>query len=112
MIVYMDLKKEVCQNQVLQLVTNPYHVGHVSVVEEINGTQIKTSNSGWGGPFFWVATVDESDGYCESWMTQGGRDYYCQGFIYLDTYVPPTPPSPCVTDSSRKYGLTRGIVAP
>ena len=81
---------------------DPNHVGHVSVVEEINGTQIKTSNSGWGGPFFWVATVDESNGYCENWMTQGGRNYYCQGFIYLDTYVPPSPtPTPSPSGGSH-----------
>ena len=74
------------------------HVGHVSVVEEINGTTIKTSNSGWGGPFFWVATVDSANSYKESWMDDDGRNYYLQGFIYLDSYVPPTPPSPTPVD--------------
>ena len=79
------------------------HPGHVSVVEEINGTTIKTSNSGWGGPFFWVATVDASNGYKESWMDLDGRDYYLQGFIYLDSYVPPTPPTPTPTDSDAHH---------
>lgn len=77
---------------------NPQNPGHVSVVEVINGTQITTSNSGWGGPFFWTADVTEQGGYLESWMNSVihgvQKDYYCQGFIYLDTYVPPTPPTP------------------
>lgn len=64
--------------------------GHVSIVEEIapDGT-LTTSNSGWGGPYFWTATVTPSGGYLESWMRSGGRDYVFQGFIYNDTQ--PTP---------------------
>ena len=61
--------------------------GHVSVVEEINGSQITTSNSGWGGPYFWTATVDAANGYTESWMSDAGRDYYLQGFIYNDSQI-------------------------
>lgn len=81
---------------------NPQNPGHVSVVEEMNGTTIKTSNSGWGGPFFWVATVNQADGYTEPWMHDiidgVQKDYYLQGFIYFDSYVPPTPPSPTPVD--------------
>ena len=65
--------------------------GHVSVVEEINidGT-LTTSNSGWGGPYFWTANVDPLNGYLEPWMRSGGRDYVFQGFIYNDAQPTPT----------------------
>ena len=68
--------------------------GHVSVVEEIaaDGT-LTTSNSGWGGPYFWVAYVTLSGGYLEPWMRSGGRDYVFQGFIYNDEQpIPPGGP--------------------
>ena len=68
--------------------------GHVAMVEVINNDgSLVTSNSGWGGPYFWTATVSPNDGYLESWMRQGGRDYIFQGFIYNDDQpVPPVPP--------------------
>lgn len=82
---------------------NPNNPGHVSVVEEINGDNIVTSNSGWGGPFFWTANVSGSEGYIEPWMISVihgvQKDYYCQGFIYLDKFIPPTPPTPTTKPS-------------
>ena len=64
--------------------------GHVAIVEVINadGT-IVTSNSAYGGSYFWTATVDPNDGYLEAWMKPPTRDYVCQGFIYND--VEPIP---------------------
>lgn len=64
--------------------------GHVSIVEEIaaDGT-LTTSNSGWGGPYFWVAYVTPAGGYLEPWMRSGGRDYIFQGFIYNDAQPVP-----------------------
>lgn len=86
---------------------NPNNPGHVSVVEVINGN-IVTSNSGWGGPFFWTANVSSEDGYLEPWMTSiidgVQKDYYCQGFIYLDTYVPPSP-TPTPTPSGDTHHI-------
>ena len=65
--------------------------GHVAIVEQINldGT-IVTSNSGYGGPYFWTANVGPGGGYLESWMRSGGRDYVWQGFIYNDAQPIPT----------------------
>lgn len=79
--------------------------GHVTVVEQINqdGT-IVVSQSGYstsgGNTYFWTATVSRNNQYRESWYTSGGRDYYCQGFIYNDNITPPTPPTP--TPTTRK----------
>ena len=70
---------------------NGIRLGHVSIVEVIEGDNIKTSNSGWGGPFFWVAeNLNPSNGYRQQWQIDYG--YVLQGFIYLDKYIPPTPP--------------------
>lgn len=74
--------------------TSGIYDGHVSVVEEIdvlNGS-ITTSNSAYGGTYFWTETVYASNNYLASWMTPPNRDYFFQGFIYNDGYVPPTPP--------------------
>ena len=50
--------------------------GHVAVVEEIDSNgNLRTSNSAWGGTYFWIDTVNASSGY--NW------DHYTfQGFIY------------------------------
>lgn len=77
------------------------YLGHLTVVEQINndGT-IVVSNSGYQSSVssdtsFWTATVSRTNQYREAWYTQGGRDYYCQGFIYND--ISPTPPTPYPT---------------
>lgn len=60
--------------------------GHVAVVEQINSDgSIITSNSAYGGAYFWTATVRPEDGYLEAWMRPPNRDYIYQGFIYNDT---------------------------
>lgn len=72
--------------------------GHVSVVEEIDETNgsITTSNSAYNGAYFWTDTCYVSDNYLPAWCQPSSpsysRPYYFQGFIYLDGYVPPTPP--------------------
>ena len=84
------------------------HPGHLTVVEQINndGT-IVVSQSGYtqggGNTYFWTATVSRDNQYRESWYTQDGRNYYCQGFIYNDNVVPPVPPTPVYT--KRKMPL-------
>lgn len=81
------------------------HLGHLTVVEQINSDgSIVISNSGYqsnpsptNDTYFWRATVRRENGYMENWYTSGGRDYYCQGFIYNDTEpVPPPGPPPYV----------------
>lgn len=68
--------------------------GHVAIVEVINDDgSIVTSNSAYGGTYFWTARVYPENGYLESWMSTQ-RDYYCQGFIYNDSVDPPSPPIP------------------
>ena len=67
--------------------------GHVAVVEQINndGT-IVTSNSAWGGTYFYTQTLSRSNYY--SWTSFRGHYYTCQGFIYnpyADTPIPPEP---------------------
>lgn len=61
--------------------------GHVAVVEEINGDQITTSNSGYGGPYFFLNTTSAAENYTPAWMSESGRDYYLQGFIYNDAEI-------------------------
>lgn len=61
--------------------------GHVAVVEQINddGTII-TSNSAYGGTFFYTQTLSSNNGYEWSDYTE------LQGFIYLpNDYNPPQP---------------------
>lgn len=77
------------------------YLGHITVVEQINSDgSIIVSNSGYqstvtSNTYFWTATVRRENQYRESWYTSGGRDYYCQGFIYQDSSpTPPTPPTP------------------
>ena len=65
--------------------------GHVAIVEEINsdGT-IVTSNSAYGGPYFYTQTLSPSNNY--SWTSAGGNLYTLQGFIYNPFGDnPPTP---------------------
>ena len=74
--------------------------GHITVVEQINSDgSIIVSQSGYQSPVttnthFWTARVYPSNQYRESWYTAGGRDYYCQGFIYQYGVIPPVPPTP------------------
>lgn len=73
--------------------------GHVAVVEQINADgSIVTSNSAWGGTYFYTQTL-----YPPDYKTEGGWPSYgyVQGFLYLPhSYVPPVnPPKP---PASRK----------
>ena len=95
----------ICFKDAVNPVDNP---GHVTVVEQINADgSIVVSQSGYnrtgGNTYFWTATVNQNNQYRENWYTQGGRNYYCQGFIYNDNVAPPTPPTP--TPTKRKMPL-------
>ena len=85
--------------------------GHITVVEQINSDgSIIVSQSGYqstvtSNTYFWTATVHRSNQYRESWYTAGGRDYYCQGFIYNDAVFPPTPPTPPAPYTPTKMPL-------
>ena len=55
--------------------------GHVAIVEVINSDgSIVTSNSAYGGPYFYTQTLYPNNFY--SWTSTGGNLYTCQGFIY------------------------------
>lgn len=76
------------------------YAGHVAVVEVINNDgSITLSNSGYPDSFFWVETVRPEEGWLENYMIP--RNYYFQGFIYID--VEPVPPQPTPVYSSRKH---------
>lgn len=61
--------------------------GHVAIVEEIaNNGDIVTSNSAYGGQYFYLSNLSASNGY-------NTTNYTFQGFIY-NSYVAPTPPIP------------------
>lgn len=62
--------------------------GHVAIVEQINndGT-IVTSNSAYGGTYFYTQTLSSSNNY--KWS-----HYTFQGFIYNPYGDSPTPPTP------------------
>lgn len=64
--------------------------GHVAVVEKINSDgSITTSNSAWGGAFFFLNEV-KGPNYFPSWAPS---DCVFEGFIYLDdTPIGPLPP--------------------
>lgn len=70
---------------------NGVYAGHVAIVEEIlsNG-RINTSNSAYGGQYFYTAYRDPPDYY----IPYHNGAYTFQGFIYNDTPIPPTPPTP------------------
>ena len=72
------------------IVTQGY-AGHVAIVEEIdqNG-RIWTSNSAYGGDYFYMAYRDPPDYY----IPYHSGAYRLQGFLYNDAFVPPTPPPP------------------
>lgn len=74
--------------------------GHVAVVEQINdnGT-IVTSNSAYGGSFFYTQTLSSSNNY--SWTSYKGHVYTCQGFIYNPYAEQPTPPTPVNTRGNK-----------
>lgn len=69
--------------------------GHVAIVEEIkeNG-DIVTSNSAYGGKYFYMKTLKKSNNY---YM---GSSYTFQGFIYNPTNFTPIPPTP--EDETKK----------
>ena len=56
--------------------------GHVAIVEQINngGESIVTSNSAWGGTYFYTQTLYRSNNYC--WGGDNDDRYQTQGFIY------------------------------
>lgn len=66
--------------------SHPSSGGHVAIVEKINGDTITTSNSAWGGQYFYTKTY-----------TVGNEDngkYKFQGYIYnpyVDGTLPPRP---------------------
>ena len=62
--------------------------GHVAIVEVINQDgSIVTSNSAYGGTFFYTQTLYPNNNY-------GWTHYTCQGFIYNPYGDTPTPPVP------------------
>lgn len=78
--------------------------GHVSVVEQINedGT-IVTSNSAWGGAFFYLQTLSPDNGY--EWTAYTNF----QGFIYLPHGYDPKPPKPIIKSKMPLYMMVRRI---
>lgn len=76
----------------------PGAAGHVAIVEVINndGT-IVTSNSAYGGTYFYTQTLSASNNY--AW-----GNYIFQGFIYnphSDDPTPPIPPIPTVIQTGK-----------
>lgn len=65
--------------------------GHVAIVEQINndGESIVTSNSAWGGSYFYTMSLYRSNNY--NWGGQDGNRYRTQGFIYNPFADIPTP---------------------
>lgn len=63
--------------------------GHVAIVEEIDSNgNLTTSNSAYGGTYFWTDTVVNVGG------TYNWSHYTCQGFIYNPLVTPEPPPTP------------------
>lgn len=58
--------------------------GHVAIVEAIDGTTVTTSNSAYGGRYFYTQVLT----FPYEWSAY--TDF--QGFIYLDCHFGPTPP--------------------
>ena len=70
---------------------NPLSNGHVAVVEEIFDDHIVTSNSDWGGQYFYLEVL-----YPDANNQYHHASYWSQGFIYnpyAEQPIPPTPPS-------------------
>lgn len=79
-------------------------LGHVAIVEEIheNG-EIVTSNSAWGGQYFYLQTLvpDEHGVY----HTEGSQSmYYSQGFIY-NPFAGTEPQPPVYNDKRKGYNF-------
>ena len=72
--------------------------GHVAIVEVINNNgTIITSNSAYGGTYFYTQTLSVSNNY--AW-----GNYTFQGFIYnphSDDPTPPIPPIPTVIQTGK-----------
>lgn len=67
------------------------YAGHVGVVEQIfTDGRINTSNSAYGGEYFYTAYRRASDNY---YIPYHNGAYTFQGFLY-NTAVTPTPPTP------------------
>lgn len=67
------------------------YAGHVAIVEQINNDgSIVTSNSAYGGTYFYTQTLYASNNY-------GWGSYVFQGFIYNPHSDDPTPPGPAPT---------------
>lgn len=79
--------------------SHPTSGGHVAIVEKINGNTITTSNSAWGGRYFYTRDY-----------TRGNEDngnYKFQGYIYnpyVESSVLPPRPTKWI---SRASGLNR-----
>ena len=67
---------------------SPY--GHVAIVEEINSTYFRSSNSGWPNTYFFVDSCYQSAGYVPNWAS-ANYGAYLQGFIYLPGVTPVNP---------------------
>lgn len=69
--------------------------GHVAIVEQIDANgNLTTSNSAYGGTYFFTDTVTNVGG------TYNWSHYTCQGFIYNPYADTPTPPP--TSDVTRK----------
>ena len=72
--------------------------GHVAQVEHVySDGSVMTSNSAYGGTYFYRERLYPANGYLSSWMHDGStHDYVYQGCIYVynDSPTPPQPPLP------------------
>ena len=74
--------------------------GHVAIVEQINEDgSIVTSNSAWGGQFFYTQTLTKESGY--TWSD----NYVFQGFIYNPYASSDIPPSYIKTKKKKKFNF-------
>ena len=72
--------------------------GHVAIVEEIDSSgNLTTSNSAWGGTYFWTDTVNNNQG------NYNWSHYTFQGFIYNPYAEQPTPPEPTERTTKHKF---------
>lgn len=64
-----------------------YYDGHVAVVEQIKANgDLLTSNSGWGGSFFFTDDAPVASNYVPTWAQS--RGYKVKGFLYLPGSTP------------------------